>query len=198
MGFAPPPHGDIGELLWFDDRADSSKCSSFSGSPLRPRMDGTSILRSPIVTGLEKLSRLQQRPLSHFYSAMARDAMRADVIYVIGSGLADLHLNTWLGEARARTPKPPLLVVDLWPHGFEDDTYFELDSQDNPTVPSAPGSRHRINSRNARRKLDHVARPDRGDMGQGLSGLPERPGRARDRARSPAIRALTWSGVFER
>lgn len=126
MGFAPP-HGDIGELLWFDDRSEALKRSSFSGSPLRPRMDGTSILRSPIVTGLEKLSRLQQRPLSHFYSAMARDAMRADVIYVIGSGLADLHLNTWLAEARARTPKPPLLVVDCWPHGFEDDTYFELD-----------------------------------------------------------------------
>ena len=27
-------------------------------------------------------------------------------VYVIGSGLADLHLNTWLAEARARTPQP--------------------------------------------------------------------------------------------
>lgn len=126
MGFAPPD-GDIGELLWFDDRAEALRRSSFSGSPLPSRMDGTSILRSPVVTGLEKLSRLQQRPLSHFYSAMARDAMRAHVIYVIGSGLADLHLNTWLAEARARTPKPPLLVIDCWPLGFENDTYFEVE-----------------------------------------------------------------------
>jgi hypothetical protein len=49
MGFAPPPDGDIGELLWFDDLAESLNHSSFSGSPMGPRMDGTSILRSPIV-----------------------------------------------------------------------------------------------------------------------------------------------------
>lgn len=60
---------------------------------------------------------------------MARDAMRADVIFVIGSGLADLHLNTWLGEARARTAWPPLLFVDFWPNSFEQDTYFELDQK---------------------------------------------------------------------
>jgi hypothetical protein len=54
---------------------------------------------------------------------MARDAMRADLIFVIGSGLADLHLNTWLGEARLRTPRPPLLFVDYWPSGVEEELY---------------------------------------------------------------------------
>lgn len=78
-------------------------------------------------TGLDKLSLLQQRPLSDFYSALARDAMLADLLIVIGSGLADLHLNTWLAEARLRTPKPPLLFVDYWPNGFEDDTCFEVE-----------------------------------------------------------------------
>jgi hypothetical protein len=63
----------------------------------------------------------------HFYSMMARDAMRADVIFVIGSGLADLHLNTCLAEARWRKPKPPLLYVDWWPNSFEEDAYFEPD-----------------------------------------------------------------------
>ena len=126
MGYQHPPEGDIGELFWFDDRAEALRHSAFAGSsPLR--MDGTSVLRTAVITGLEKLSRVQQRPFAHFYSMMARDAMRADVIFVIGSGLADLHLNTWLGEARVRTLRPPLLFVDFWPNSFERDTYFELD-----------------------------------------------------------------------
>ena len=122
MGFQAPPHGEIGELFWFDHRAEALKHSSFAGSS-PSRMDGTSVLLTPVVTGLEKLSRVQQRPFAHYYSMMARDAMRADMIFVIGSGLADLHLNTWLGEARSRAPRPPLLLVDYWPKGFEHDMY---------------------------------------------------------------------------
>jgi hypothetical protein len=128
LGYAHPSAGgfEIGELLWFEDRSEALKHASFSGSSPQ-RMDGTSVLRTPVITGLEKLSRVQQRPFSHFYSMMAWDAMHADIIFVIGSGLADLHLNTWLAEARSRSPKPPLLFVDFWPNGYEDDTYFELD-----------------------------------------------------------------------
>lgn len=130
MGFAAPTKatGDIGELFWFDDRTLALKHSSFSGSGER-RMDGSSLLRTAIITGLDKLSRLQQRPLSHFYSAMARDMMRADVIYVVGSGLGDLHLNTWLKEARSRDPMPPILFVDYWPGDFLDYAEFETDNE---------------------------------------------------------------------
>lgn len=127
MGYAHPSSGfNIGDLFWFPQRSEALKHSSFTGSSPQ-RMDGTSILRTPILTGLEKLSRVQQRPFSHYYSLMARDAMQAGIIFVIGSGLADLHLNTWLSEARSRNPKPPLLFVDYWPNGFEGDTYFEND-----------------------------------------------------------------------
>ncbi|MEI9803535.1 MAG: hypothetical protein WDN48_02430 [Pseudolabrys sp.] len=126
MGFGNPPTADIGELVWFNNHAEAIAHSNFSGGST-PRMDGTSILRTAVITGLEKLSRVQQRPLNHFYSMMARDAMRADIIFVIGSGLADLHLNTWLAEARCRNQSPPLLYVDWWKNGFEDDTYFEID-----------------------------------------------------------------------
>jgi hypothetical protein len=113
MGFPHPGGGggEIGELFWFDDRADALKYSSFYGSDER-RMDGGSVIRTAIITGLDKLSRLQQRPLSHFYSVLARDMMLADVIYVIGSGLSDLHVNTWLKEARSRNPMPPILFID--------------------------------------------------------------------------------------
>ena len=133
MDFAAPhvTSGAVGELFWFDDRATALKHASFSGGTRASlRMDGSSYVPSAVVTGLDKLSLLQQRPLSDFYSALARDAMLADLLIVIGAGLADLHLNTWLAEARSRTPVPPLLFVDYWPNSFENDTYFEPERKD--------------------------------------------------------------------
>lgn len=120
MGFSNPfaAGGEIGDLFWFDDRDDARTHAMFTGGDVR-RPDGTGFLRTSVITGLDKLSRLQQRPLSHFYSALARDAMLCDVIFVIGSGLADLHLNTWLHEARSRTPRTPILFIDLWRDGFD-------------------------------------------------------------------------------
>ena len=90
-------------------------------------MDGSLNMRAALITGLDKFSRLQQQPLSHYYASLARDAMTADVIYIIGYGLGDLHLNTWLKEARLMNPVPPLLFIDRWPNGFIDDTAFALD-----------------------------------------------------------------------
>jgi hypothetical protein len=119
MGFPPPSPGSdfFGELFWFDNRDEALRHSSYSGGEFR-RMDGASVPPTAIVTGLDKLSALQQRPLSHYYSVMARDVMLADVIYVIGSGLGDLHLNMWLREARPRKPLPPILFVDYWKGDF--------------------------------------------------------------------------------
>jgi hypothetical protein len=125
MGFPHPTTGhEIGELFWFDDRAEALKYSSITANE-PPRMDGSTVPRTAIITGLDKLSGLQQRPLSHFYSAMAGDMMLADVIYVIGSGLGDLHLNTWLKEARSRNPVPPVLFIDWWDGDFLDHAKFE-------------------------------------------------------------------------
>ncbi len=118
MGFGRPPAAGIGELVWFDDRAEAERYAYFKGSA-PSRMDGTQFLLTSVITGLDKLSRLQQSPFSHFYSALARDAMLCDMIFVIGSGLADLHLNTWLHEARSRNPRTPILFVDYWQDGFD-------------------------------------------------------------------------------
>lgn len=128
LGFPVPPAQDagLGALYWFDDRATALKHVSFTGSGER-RMDGSEVVRTAVITGLEKLSRLQQQPFSHYYASMARDALAADVIYVIGSGLVDLHLNTWLSDARRVRPRPPLIFVDWWEDGFLHDTAFELD-----------------------------------------------------------------------
>jgi hypothetical protein len=119
MGFTTPHLGEFGELFWFEDRAEALRHSGYSGSA-RSRMDGTSFMPTAVITGLDKLSRLQQRPLSYYYSALSRDAMTADVIYVIGSGLADLHLNTWLHEARSKSPRTPLVFVDYVDGGLAD------------------------------------------------------------------------------
>lgn len=128
LGFGPPqaPDADLSILHWFDNRAAALQQPLFTGSGKR-RMDGSEIMPTAVITGFDKLSRLQQQPFSHYYASMARDALTADIIYVIGSGLSDLHLNTWLGEARRTNPRPPLIFVDCWPNGFLDDTEGKLD-----------------------------------------------------------------------
>ena len=117
FGLPRAPDADLGALYWYDDRTEASRHSSHGTSDDR-RMDGSGTIRTPIITGLDKLSPLQRQPFSHYYASMAHDAMDADIIYVIGCGLADLHLNTWVGEARRRDPKPPLIFVDYWRHSF--------------------------------------------------------------------------------
>lgn len=130
FGFPHPPVAevDIGELCWFGDRDEAHRHASYGGSGA-PRMDGSQVQPSAVITGLDKLSRLQARPFTSFYAALARDAVTANVIYVIGSGLGDLHLNTWLNEARRAKPPPPLLLIDFWPGGFLEDTAFETDGK---------------------------------------------------------------------
>ena len=89
-------------------------------------MDGGTTVRSAIITGLDKLAPLQRQPFSHYYASMARDAMEAEIIFAIGCGLGDLHLNTWLGEARRRDPMPPLIFIDHWSDSLICATSFEL------------------------------------------------------------------------
>jgi len=128
LAFGPPlpTDVDLGTLHWFDNRDAALRNSSFRGSGER-RMDGSQFMRTAAITGLDKLSRIQQQPLSHYYASLARDAMTADIIYVIGSGLGDLHLNTWLGEARRKNPKPPLVFVGWWPNSFLEDTASKVE-----------------------------------------------------------------------
>jgi NAD-dependent SIR2 family protein deacetylase len=118
MAYANRGTAGIGELFWYEDRHEAKKNANFTGSGKR-RMDGIDVARSPIIMGLDKLSCMQQRPFFYYYSALARDLMEADLIFVIGCGLTDLHVNTWLHEARSRSPRTPLLFVDRWSDGFE-------------------------------------------------------------------------------
>ena len=111
FGVPLPGEPDLGELYWYDNRSEAAKAVPQTGSDdLRP--DGGSTVVTPLVTGLDKLSHLQRQPFTHYYASLAQDAMKADVVFVIGSGLGDLHLNTWLKAARRRKRKPPLILVD--------------------------------------------------------------------------------------
>src|SRR5262249_36021514 len=132
MGFPQPigPH-QIGDIAWYHSRELALKRASYNGSN-DPRMDGTQITRSAIITGLDKLGRRQRTPYAFYYSALGRDAMEADVIFVLGSGLADLHLNTWLGAVRRAKLKVPILYVGYWGSDamtFYNSTHFGHDDR---------------------------------------------------------------------
>ncbi|WOB57032.1 MULTISPECIES: SIR2 family protein [Pseudomonas] len=112
------PSIDIGELGWFESGDEAFKHSTFSGSG-RPRPDGTELERSAIVTGLDKLGRLQQTPYLYYYSGLARDIVEADLIFVLGSGLGDYHLNTYMRQARKSEEPTPLIYVSYWDKGWK-------------------------------------------------------------------------------
>ncbi|KFX63337.1 hypothetical protein A8H39_18675 [Paraburkholderia fungorum] len=113
MGFPRGGTHDIGDIAWYASKEEAAKHATFNGSGV-PRMDGTTLARSAIITGLDKLGRLQQSPYAPYYAGLNRDVLEADVIFVLGSGLADLHLNTYLKEARRARPNVPTLFVGYW------------------------------------------------------------------------------------
>lgn len=119
------PGSRIGDLFWYDDRAEAKRHASYMGSGLR-RLDGSQVQRSAIVTGLDKLSRLQSAPMSYYYASFARDALAADVIYVVGYGLSDVHLNCWLHEARSGANRPPIILIDFWRDGCAETSAYNV------------------------------------------------------------------------
>ncbi|SFE09826.1 SIR2 family protein [Methylobacterium sp. 13MFTsu3.1M2] len=121
MGFSHPTprDSDMGELFWYDDRDEAKRNAVFGGGlGSTRRMDGSDYYPTSIVSGLDKTSSIQQSPFLHFYSALGHDASSADVIFVIGSGLGDLHINSWLREARNSGRRVPIIFVDWWARGY--------------------------------------------------------------------------------
>ena len=127
FGFPNPfeRDGDLSLLCWYEDRADALRHSRYNRSAER-QMDGSQFIPSALITGFDKLVRMQQTPQSHYYASLARDAMKADIVYVIGFSLADLHISARLAEARRRRRPPPLLFVDHWEGTLLDDTRWDM------------------------------------------------------------------------
>ena len=127
FGFPRPKDltDDLSPLCWYEERAEALRYSVYNGSPER-QMDGSQFIPSALITGFDKLARMQQTPQTHYYASLARDGMKADIIYVIGFGLADLHITARLAEARCRRRVPPLLFVDYWNGNFLNDTQWDI------------------------------------------------------------------------
>ena len=127
FGFPSPLErdSDLNVLCWYEDRAEALRHSRYNGSPVR-QMDGSQFIPSALITGFDKLARMQQTPQSHYYANLARDAMTADIVYVIGFSLADLHISARIAEALRRRPPPPLLFVDHWEGTFLDETRWDM------------------------------------------------------------------------
>lgn len=53
-------------------------------------------------------------PFAFYYAGLSREVVEADLIIVIGSGLADGHLNTWINAARSQRPELLLLYIGYW------------------------------------------------------------------------------------
>ena len=85
FGFPPPSHAsdDLNDLRWFHNREEARLHSSYTGSAER-KMDGSLYLPSALITGFDKLARMQQTPQAHYYASLARDAMTADLIVLAG------------------------------------------------------------------------------------------------------------------
>lgn len=116
LGGTPDPDVDIGDLAWYESREEAIKHVHGGGSG-KARLDGTQLERSAIITGLDKLGRLQQSPYLSYYGGLTREVNEADLIIVLGSGLGDLHLNTCLLQARRTCPPTPIIYVGWWKDG---------------------------------------------------------------------------------
>ncbi|KRA97943.1 hypothetical protein ASD83_12815 [Devosia sp. Root685] len=119
LGFAPTVNwdADLGDLYWYDERDEARRNAGFHGSDVS-RMDGTGYMRTAVITGLDKLSRLQRSPMSHYYASFARDVMSADLLVMVGYGMGDLHLNSWISAARRKGGAPPIVLIDKWDQPF--------------------------------------------------------------------------------
>ncbi|NWB52245.1 SIR2 family protein [Pseudomonas sp. F8002] len=110
------PDVGIGDLGWYESKEEAIRHARGGGSG-SSRLDGTQLERSAIITGLDKLGRLQQAPYLSYYGGLTREAIEADLIIVLGSGLGDLHLNSCLLQARRTHPPTPIVYVGWWKGG---------------------------------------------------------------------------------
>jgi hypothetical protein len=68
------------------------------------------IISSPIITGYNKLQRINQEPFNAFAHAFYRDCHRADIFIFIGFSFNDSHINNVLSHVDWKEKK--VLIVD--------------------------------------------------------------------------------------
>ncbi|WP_145915372.1 SIR2 family protein [Geobacter anodireducens] len=108
---------EIGELAWFENREEALKHCEANSSGDR-QMDGGEVKLSAVVTGLNKLARLQSFPFNYYYSSLGHDLMESEYVIVAGYGMGDIHVNKWLKEARLANPGLKVIIVDKFAPTF--------------------------------------------------------------------------------
>lgn len=108
---------EIGELGWFDNFNTAIQYCDCNSSGDR-QMDGGDIKPSAVITGLDKLSRIQSAPFNYYYSSLAPDLLESEFVIIAGYGMGDIHVNKWLKEARLATPGMKAIIVDMVPPDF--------------------------------------------------------------------------------
>lgn len=70
------------------------------------------VLMSPILTGLNKPTRILFNPMSSYFNSFQRDCLKADVILTIGYSFSDVHINQAIQTA-LKMEKCKYVNVDL-------------------------------------------------------------------------------------
>lgn len=103
----------MGEIGWYENRDEALKRCERNSSGDK-QMDGGEVKLSPIITGLDKLARIQSAPFNYYYSSLAHDLMESEYVIVAGYGMGDIHINKWITQARLGNPNLKIIIVDYW------------------------------------------------------------------------------------
>ena len=108
---------EMGEIAWFECRNMASKHCNANSSGDR-QMNGGEVKLSAVVTGLNKLARLQSFPFNYYYSSLGHDLIESEYVIIAGYGMGDIHVNKWLLEARLANPDLKVIIVDKFSPTF--------------------------------------------------------------------------------
>lgn len=99
------------DIHWYKD---PSKAFHTKSQSANQRMDGGQSFPRTLITGKEKLAATMRSPFKEYFHRFQRDLMTCDLLYVIGYGFTDYHVNEWLIQSRERTEPPTLIYVDFF------------------------------------------------------------------------------------
>ena len=92
----------LDELVWYDSLEEAGKFEMVVSEQLQN--DGHTCEVGPIITGLEKIERVQQSPYLFYFSAFLQDVVQADALIINGYGFGDQHINNVLTFVKPGVP----------------------------------------------------------------------------------------------
>lgn len=110
-------HGSIHFALDFPNNVkyvpDKPICDFGKGTSDRQDQERKKMIRSNIITGFNKPSKVLESPYFEFYSRFCQDCLEAERIIIIGYSFSDIHLNKGLETAHNSSNELKIEVVTL-------------------------------------------------------------------------------------